>query len=254
MFKSSEAIGVNVDSKNQHVINSAVIRVLPHCPNSCCGAMIEMDSSSRWSRKGNKNRDFGAPFFWTHTMGIRVFPGRVEGELPMFKGEERVEVPFKNDTLTLVYVKDYIPFEKEAPKDTEGGRINQKKVPNDITLINTTATQPLLFPIFNAFTEFDPTRLLTIHNLVHDYGYSQEQAEAYVVRNTTRFAQLKAQHNKGIPLFFTVTTTQEPNLLKHLEKYGMRDSVIFHRSNIHNMNYSEGDNPRLAIVIVKGKE
>lgn len=253
MFNLTEAVGATLDAKNQLIPTIRKINAFPISPNNCCGAIIQTDSGWRWAKRGTKKRDFDAPYFWTHTMGIRVFPGKVEDNLPMFKGEERVEIPFKNDTLTLTYVKDYVPFETEAESDPKRGAGGLKEVANTITLINTNLIQNLCFPIFNYVQEVsDP--YLTVPTLVKEYGYSQQKAEAYVALSTTRFSCIKDIHNKGTPLFFIVTTEQESKLFNHLKKYGMDSSVIFHKPKLHNMNYALGDNPRLTIVVVKGKE
>ena len=227
-------------------------------PNDCCGARVMAGATHIFSRKGNKNRDFGCPYYWTHTVGIRIFPGKLDGELPLYPGEVAEEIDLGGDTLTVAYVKTFVDFDNlDLERDLKCGAYPTKGVKSPVNLINTKSTVDLLFPTYNGFIEtaYIPGRDADwqIKDMVRG-GLSRKIAEAKVALQGTRFSYLQAEHLAGKPLFFTVTTGQEPGLIQHLVKYKMEGSIVFHRTKLCNMNYSMDDNPRLAIVVVKGKE
>ena len=227
-------------------------------PNDCCGARVMAGATHIFSRKGNKNRDFGCPYYWTHTVGIRIFPGKLDGELPLYPGEVVEEIDLGGDTLTVAYVKTFVDFDNlDLERDLKCGAYPTKEVKSPVNLINTKSTVDLLFPTYNGFIETPhiPGRdaYWQIKDMVRR-GRPQKIAEAKVALQGTRFSYLQAEHLAGKPLFFTVTTDQEPGLMEHLVKYKMEGSIVFHRTKLCNMNYSLGENPRLAIVVVKGKE
>jgi len=226
--------------------------------NDCCGARVMAGATHIFSRKGDKNRDFGAPYYWVHTVGIRIFPGKLDGALPVYPGEVVEEIDLGGDTLTVAYVKTFVDFDNlDLERDFKGGAY-PKGVKSPVNLINTKSTVDLLFPTYNGFIE-PPHRSRGrradwhIKEMVR-WGTPQKIAEAKVALQGTRFSYLQAEHLAGKSLFFTVTTDQEPGLIQHLKKYNMEGSIVFHRTKLCNMNYSMDDNPRLAIVVVKGKE
>ena len=227
-------------------------------PNDCCGARVMAGATHIFSRKGNKNRDFGAPCYWVHTVGIRIFPGKLDGALPVYPGEVVEEIDLGGDTLTVAYVKTFVDFDNlDLERDLKCGAYPTKEVKSPVNLINTKSKVDLLFPTYNGFIEL-------VHPTGHDVNWQIEQmvrwgtpqkiAEAKVALQGTKFSYLQAEHLAGKPLFFTVTTDQEPGLIQHLKKYKMEGSIVFHRTKLCNMNYSMYENPRLAIVVVKGKE
>lgn len=227
-------------------------------PNDCCGARVMAGANLLFSRKGNASRAFAAPYYWTHTVGIRVFPGKLDGELPLYPGEVAEEIDLGGDTLTVAYVKTFVDFDNlDLERDLKGGIYPTKAVKSPVNLINTKSKVDLLFPTYSGFIEL-------VHPTGHDAnwqikdmvrgGLSRKIAEAKFALQGARFSYLQAEHLAGKPLFFTVTTDQEPGLIQHLKKYNMEGSIVFHRTKLCNMNYSLGDNPRLAIVVVKGKE
>ena len=227
-------------------------------PNDCCGARVMAGATHIFSRKGNKNRDFGCPYYWTHTVGIRIFPGKLDGELPLYPGEVVEEIDLGGDTLTVAYVKTFVDFDNlDLERDLKYNTYPTKEVKSPVNLINTKSTVDLLFPTYNGFIETPhiPGRDADwqIKDMVR-WGTPQKIAEAKVALQGTRFSYLQAEHLAGKPLFFTVTTDQEPGLMEHLVKYKMEGSIVFHRTKLCNMNYSMDENPRLAIVVVKGKE
>lgn len=227
-------------------------------PNDCCGARVMAGATHIFSRKGNKNRDLGCPYYWTHTVGIRIFPGKLDGELPLYPGEVAEEIDLGGDTLTVAYVKTFVDFDNlDLERDLKGGIYPTKAVKSPVNLINTKSTVDLLFPTYNGFIEtaYIPGRDADwqIKDMVR-WGTPQKIAEAKVALQGTKFSYLQAEHLAGKPLFFTVTTDQEPGLMKHLVKYKMEGSIVFHRTKLCNMNYPMDENPRLAIVVVKGKE
>ena len=227
-------------------------------PNDCCGARVMAGATHIFSRKGNKNRDFGAPYYWVHTVGIRIFPGKLDGVLPVYPGEVVEEIDLGGDTLTVAYVKTFVDFDNlDLERDFKGCAYPGKGVKSPVNLINTKSTVDLLFPTYNGFIETPhiPGRDADwqIKDMVR-WGTPQKIAEAKVALQGTKFSYLQAEHLAGKPLFFTVTTAQEPGLMKHLVKYKMEGSIVFHRTKLCNMNYSMNENPRLAIVVVKGKE
>ncbi len=227
-------------------------------PNDCCGARVMRGTNLLFSRKGNKNRDFGCPYYWTHTVGIRIFPGKLDGELPLYPGEVAEEIDLGGDTLTVAYVKTFVDFDNlDLERDLKCGAYPTKGVKSPVNLINTKSTVDLLFPTYKGFIEtpYIPGRDADwqIEEMMR-WGTPQKIAEAKVALQGTRFSYLQAEHLAGKSLFFTVTTDQEPGLIQHLKKYNMEGSIVFHRTKLCNMNYSMDDNPRLAIVVVKGKE
>ena len=222
-------------------------------PNDCCGARVMAGATHIFSRKGNKNRDFGCPYYWTHTVGIRIFPGKLDGALPVYPGEVVEEIDLGGDTLTVAYVKTFVDFDNlDLERDHKGGVYPTKEVKSPVNLINTKSKVDLLFPTYDGFIEGRDVDW-QIKDMVR-WGTPRKIAEAKVALQGNRFSYLQAEHLAGKPLFFTVTTDQEPGLIQHLKKYNMEGSIVFHRTKLCNMNYSMDDNPRLAIVVVKGKE
>jgi len=96
--------------------------------NDCCGTRIMAGATHIFSRKGNKNRDFGAPYYWVHTVGIRIFPGKLDGALPVYPGEVVEEIDLGGDTLTVAYVKTFVDFDNlDLERDLKGGAYTGKK-------------------------------------------------------------------------------------------------------------------------------
>lgn len=229
----------------EHTLNLSIFG--ENSITACCGARA-ITSQCTWKRRG-EDREFSSPFYLTHTLGINIIPGRVHN-LETYPNETVVEVPVKGNILTFSFVSSYTPLENFLPPvdETTDDFSSGKK----LVLSDNEQDVKLYCPIFSSWAEGggqEATKQFWIA-----LGYSQEMTEAQVDRHSNRCKELKTLQENGNPLLFIVTDSQYPSLLATLTKYQLQNSILFSQRNIVNYNYTKTDNPRLNIVLIKGKE